>query len=107
MCAQKRRSAMKVKPTEDSAKAGKTDRLFLRASAAQKSLIAAAAAASHKTASEFILDIALREASNTLLDKRIFFADEQAFAVFEEALDAPAQPNSGLTKLLSKSAPWE
>lgn len=98
---------MKVKPSQEAKASAKSDRLFLRASATQKALINAAALASHKTASEFILETALREANNTLLDQRIFFANSDAFEQFEKAIEAPAKPNQGLIELLAKSAPWE
>lgn len=98
---------MKVKPTQEAKVSSKSDRLFLRASATQKALINAAAQASHKTSSEFILETTLREATNTLLDQRIFVFSEQAFEAFEAALESPATPNKGIIELLSKSAPWE
>jgi uncharacterized protein (DUF1778 family) len=82
-------------------------RLGFRISATQRALLSRAAAASDKSLTDFVLESASIAAENTLLDRRLFFADSEAFAKFEEALNAPAKVNTGLLDLLSEPAPWE
>jgi uncharacterized protein (DUF1778 family) len=85
----------------------RNDRLGFRVSATQRALLSRAAAASNKSLTEFVLESASIAAENILLDRRLFFADAETFAKFEEALIAPAKVNTGLLDLLSEPAPWE
>ncbi len=85
----------------------KTDRVYTRVTAAEKQLLASAAAAANTNVSDFVLESALREATNTLLDQRVFFASPEAFAAFEAALEAPAKTTAGLNELMNRDAPWE
>jgi len=89
------------------AETAKNDRLDFRISATQRALLSRAAAASDKSLTAFVLESASIAAENTLLDRRLFFVDSEAFARFEEALNAPAKVNTGLLDLLSEPAPWE
>jgi len=85
---------------------GKTERIYTRVSGAEKMLIAEAAEVAHRNVSDFVLESALREATNTLLDQRLFSVGPKEFAKFEAALAAPAEPNAGLIELVSRKAPW-
>lgn len=85
----------------------KGDRIYTRVSTTEKQLIASAAQARHLNISEFMLESALREATNTLLDQRLFLAEADAFAALEEDLAKPPTPNAGLVDLLSRKAPWQ
>lgn len=86
---------------------GKTERIYTRVSSAEKLLIAEAAEVAHRNVSDFVLESALREATNTLLDQRLFVAGAEAFAAFEAALNSPAEPNAGLIELVGRKAPWQ
>ena len=67
----------------------RTQTINLRASEEQKALIDRAAACLGKSRTEFILDT-MREASeNVLLDQRVFWLDDEAFAALQAILDAP------------------
>ncbi|MEF8982648.1 type II toxin-antitoxin system TacA family antitoxin [Thiohalorhabdus sp.] len=79
----------------------------LRALPAQRALIDRARQLTGKSRTEFVLEAACREAENTLLDQRLFLLDEERFAAFEEALDAPVKDNPALRKLLTTPAPWD
>ena len=79
----------------------------LRASQTQKALIDQAAEALGKSRSDFMLEAACREAEAVLLDRRYFALDEEAFAAFMAALDAPPTQNPRLRRLLAAAAPWE
>jgi uncharacterized protein (DUF1778 family) len=86
---------------------GKTERFTLRATHAQKNLIARAAAIMRTNTTDFILTSACKIAENTLLDQRLFFADEATFKKFEEALERPATIKPELAKLMQDKALWE
>lgn len=77
----------------------------IRALVAQRTLIDMAAAVSHKSRSDFMLEAACREAENVLLDQRLFFLQDEEFDAFEAAMKAPV--SDAMKKLLATKAPWE
>jgi uncharacterized protein (DUF1778 family) len=79
----------------------------LRALPAQRALIDRAAALVGKNRSDFMLEVACREAENVLLDQCLFRLDAEAFAAFEAALAAPPTDNPALRALMAAKAPWE
>lgn len=79
----------------------------IRALEVQRALIDKAAASLKKTRSDFMLEAACREAENVLLDRRLFFADDETFNDFQALLDAPVADNEALHNLLNRKAPWE
>src|SRR5437870_9871745 len=79
----------------------------LRASKQQKTLIDQAAELLDVTRSEFMLDVARREAEALLLDQNHFSVSEEKFKRFMAALDEPPKGNAKLRKLLQSKAPWE
>lgn len=81
--------------------------ISLRALPAQKELIMRACQTVHKSFTDFMLEVACREAENILCDQRYFQLDEDAFNAFEKALDAPLSENTKLQRLLAKKSPWE
>jgi uncharacterized protein (DUF1778 family) len=85
----------------------KTVPINMRVEPNQHALLTRAAALLHKDRSAFILDVACREAENVLLDQRLFQLNEQDFAVFEAALEAPVVENARLKELMKAKAPWE
>jgi len=85
----------------------KTERFTLRATNAQKELIAKAAAVKRTNATDFILTNACKAAEDALLDQRLFFADKETLAKFEETLERPVTAKSELTDLMRKKTPWE
>lgn len=85
----------------------KTAPINMRVEPNQHALLTRAAALLHKDRSAFILDVACREAENVLLDQRLFQLNEQDFAAFEAALEAPVTENVRLKELMKAKAPWE
>jgi uncharacterized protein (DUF1778 family) len=85
----------------------KSININLRIAPAQRELIDRAAQSLGKSRTEFILDVATREAEQTLLDKRLFVLDETEWNAFVATLDAPVSPNPQLRRVLTTSAPWE
>ena len=79
----------------------------LRAKSEQRELIDRAAGLLGRNRTEFILDVACREADNVLLDRRLFFLDGEAHGRFMAALDAPPADNARLRRLLTTRAPLE
>ena len=60
----------------------------------------AAALASRRSVSEFVLESALARADEALADRRTFGLDAQRWKAFLEALNAPARPLPRLRRLL-------
>ncbi len=79
----------------------------LRARQEQRSLIDKAAHILGRNRSDFLLDVACREAESVLLDQRLFLVDEDVFKAFVDALDNPPVENAKLKELLKQKAPWE
>lgn len=78
----------------------KGERLHLRVDLEQKALLEAASRAVGASVSTFVLKAATEVAADVLADRRIFLLDEDAWRVFDEALDRPAQDVAGLRELL-------
>lgn len=72
-----------------------------------KRLIDAAAAATGKTRTEFVIESAQRHATDVILDQRLFELDKDQWAAFQAALDNPPPPGEELRRLMAKKAPWE
>jgi uncharacterized protein (DUF1778 family) len=85
----------------------KSTNINIRVAPDQRNLIDQAARAVGKSRTEFILDVATREAENTLLDQRLFLLDDAQWEAFTAALDAPAKPSMELRKLMTTTAPWD
>ena len=80
----------------------KTERIDVRASRTVKQLLQDAAHASHKNVSEFLLDAGVNAANEALADRRHFTLDNQQWAAFQQALDAPPQALPRLKRLLTE-----
>jgi uncharacterized protein (DUF1778 family) len=78
----------------------------LRALHQQRDLIDRAAELLGKNRSDFMLEAACDKAQSVLLDQVLFSLDEAKFRQFTALLDAPAQPNPGLERLMAVKAPW-
>jgi uncharacterized protein (DUF1778 family) len=79
----------------------------IRALPEQRDLIDQAAAALGKNRSDFMLEAACERAQSILLDQVFFRLDADKFEQFVALLDAPTQPNPGLTRLMAVKAPWD
>lgn len=79
----------------------------LRADHMKRALIDRAAERVGKNRSEFMLDAACRQATEVLLDQRLFLLDEKAYKRFIDALDSPPAENKRLKRLMMSKAPWE
>jgi uncharacterized protein (DUF1778 family) len=84
------------------AKETKTERIDVRTTVAAKQLLQQAAATSHKSVSEFLLENGLQAAQTTLADRRLFLLDDDRWEEFQAILDRPVQSKPQLKKLLSE-----
>jgi len=80
----------------------KSERIDVRASAPVKQLFQAAARASHKNVSEFLLEAGIAAANQTLADLRRFELAPGKWAAFQAALDRPVKAKPRLRKLLTR-----
>jgi uncharacterized protein (DUF1778 family) len=88
-------------------RSARTEKLDLRLSSAAKQTLRAAAAASHRSISDFVLESALAHAAETLADRRHFGLDAERWSAFQAALDAPVRELPRLRRLLSKRSAFE
>lgn len=82
----------------------KSQRINLRASARQESLLRQAAAATDHTMTDFILDSAVDRAERVLADRRWFIASDAQFAEFVRLLDAPLPSTSKFESLFARTS---
>lgn len=75
------------------------EKLDLRLSAQDKRTLQAAAQASRRSVSEFVLESALARADEALADRRSFGLKEEQWQAFVAALDAPPRPLPRLQRL--------
>ncbi len=92
---------------EDRKKIPRAARFEPRATVQQESLIRAAAEATGRSVTRFVLSSAREAAENALANQRHFFVDEERWMAFMEALEKPAEIKSRLNKLMRSHAPWE
>jgi len=85
----------------------RTEKLDLRLTPAAKSSLQAAAAAAHRSVSEFVLESALARAEETLPDRRRFGLDAERWREFQQALDAPPRSIPRLTRLFAEPSVLE
>ena len=85
----------------------KDERLDLRVSLAQKRLLQQAAAISGRSVSEFVLDSALEDAGNALLDQRVFMFDPEAFDQLLARAEDVDKNKEAIDKILAITPPWQ
>lgn len=79
-------------------------RIDIRVPPVAKQLLQQAAAASHKSVTEFLLHHGLNAASRTLADRQLFELDAKDWKAFQAVLDRPVKSRARLKKLLSKKS---
>jgi uncharacterized protein (DUF1778 family) len=83
------------------------DTLNLRIKPEERGLIDRAAALMGKTRTDFVLEAARRAAIDALTERTLFTVDEDTYAKFLAALDAPPEPNDKLRRTMQTTAPWD
>lgn len=89
------------------ARTTRTEKLDLRLTRNAKRALKAAAAASHRSVSEFVLESALARADEALADRRTFDLSAAQWKAFMAALDAPPRPLPRLERLLKEPGFFE
>lgn len=80
----------------------RTEKLDVRVSPATKLKLQSAAASTHRSMSEFVVESALSRAEEMLADRRTFCLDARTWTAFQSALDAPPRPLPRMKKLLEE-----
>jgi uncharacterized protein (DUF1778 family) len=80
----------------------RSEKLDLRLTRKAKAALRAAAAASHRSVSEFVLESALARADEALADRRTFGLNTAQWKAFLAALDAPPRALPRLKRLLKE-----
>jgi len=78
----------------------RSEKLDLRLTVEAKRTLQSAAAAAHRSVSEFVLESALSRAAETLPDRTKFALDSDQWKAFHELLDAEPRSNPRLAALL-------
>jgi uncharacterized protein (DUF1778 family) len=87
--------------------ASRTEKLDLRLTPEAKRTLFAAAAAAHRSVSDFVLESALTRAEETLADRVRFGLNAEDWKAFQAALDAPPRELPRIEKLLKESTVFE
>ena len=87
-------------------RSSRQSRLNLRASARQEQLIKAAAAATDKTMTDFVLESATVQAEKVLADRRFFVLTPEQWDRLDAVLKAPPRATPRLAALLSEPSPF-
>lgn len=85
---------------QTNAKPNRESRISLRVPTTQASLLKKAAESQEKTLTEFVLSSASAAAEQVLADRRWFELDEQAWDLFNAALERPAIYKPRLSEML-------
>jgi len=85
----------------------RTEKVDLRLTPSAKLTLQAAAAAARRSVSEFVLESALARAAETLPDRRVFKLNDEQWAAFQAALDAPPRPVPRMKRLLLEPSVFE
>lgn len=96
-----------VKTEKEQMQSQKRIPINIRVPSSQLSLFDRVAQIEGKSRTDFILDAATEYATNQLLDQAFFNLTEEQWEAFNEVLDAPAQNNFQLAKVMNKKSPWE
>jgi len=88
------------------ARPAKSERIEVRATERQESVIRQAATATERTVTEFILASAVEQAERVLADRRWFVASEDQYEEFLRLLDEPLPSTDTFEKLWSRPSPF-
>ncbi|MGH9606258.1 MAG: DUF1778 domain-containing protein [Terracidiphilus sp.] len=80
----------------------RTEKLDLRISRSAKAKLQAAASASNRSMSDFVMESALARAEEALAARRNFFLNAEDWTAFHAALDSPVRPLPRLKALLEE-----
>ncbi|MFS0704040.1 DUF1778 domain-containing protein [Cellulomonas sp. 179-A 9B4 NHS] len=93
-------------PARATSRMTKNQRIEVRATERQESILRHAAAATDRTMTDFILDTAVDQAERILAERRWFVASEEQYAEFLRLLDTPLESTEKFEKLWSRPTPF-
>jgi uncharacterized protein (DUF1778 family) len=96
-----------VNPVKSNTKDQRSARFGFRATLQQEAIIRRAAEMTGNNVTQFVLNSACEAARTVLTDQKLFFAGDEAYEAFANALERPAQTRPGLEKLAANRAPWD
>ncbi|CAM3102367.1 hypothetical protein SB6411_00604 [Klebsiella spallanzanii] len=88
------------KPTRDK-------QINIRATDEERAVIDYAASLVNKNRTDFIIEKAVHEAQNIILDQRVFVLDDARYQAFIEQLEAPVQNVEGRQRLMDVKPEWK
>lgn len=80
----------------------RTEKLDVRVSRTAKAKLQAAAAAAHRSMSDFVMESALSRAEEMLAERRVFTLTAEKWTAFQQALDAPVRSLPRMKALLDE-----
>ncbi|MCE9872289.1 DUF1778 domain-containing protein [Hafnia alvei] len=88
-------------------KSTRNKQINVRASEEERAVIDYAASLVNKNRTDFIIEKAVHEAQNIILDQRVFVLDDARYQAFIEQLEAPVQNIEGRQRLKDVKPEWE
>lgn len=88
-------------------KSTRNKQINVRASKEERAVIDYAASLVNKNRTDFIIEKAVHEAQNIILDQRVFVLDDARYQAFIEQLEAPVQNIEGRQRLMDVKPEWE
>ncbi|HFV9295697.1 TPA: DUF1778 domain-containing protein [Serratia fonticola] len=88
------------KPTRDK-------QINVRATEEERAVIDYAASLVNKNRTDFIIERAVHEAQNIILDQRVFVLDDARYQAFIEQLEAPVENVEGRKRLMAVKPEWK
>lgn len=88
-------------------KSTRNKQINVRASEEERAVIDYAASLVNKNRTDFIIEKAVHEAQNIILDQRVFVLGDARYQAFIEQLEAPVQNVEGRQRLMDVKPEWE
>ena len=85
----------------------KSERIEVRITPSMKALLQRAAALSHKSVTEFLLETGISAAEDALVMRQTFRLDDEQWRAFQEVLDRSVSPKPRLARLLAEKSVLE
>ncbi|HAT4500977.1 MULTISPECIES: DUF1778 domain-containing protein [Pantoea] len=79
----------------------------IRATDEERAVIDYAASLVNKNRTDFIIERAVHEAQNIILDQRVFILDDERYQEFIRQLEAPVQNVEGRQRLMDVKPEWK
>lgn len=94
-------------PARATSRVNKNQRIEVRATERQETILRQAAAATDRTMTDFILDSAVDHAERVLAERRWFVASPEQYDEFLRMLDEPLESTAKFEKLWSRPSPFD